>query len=358
MLPASLGGMPKPRSMLTMSETGGDGQCFHIISRVVERRFAFGVGEKEHFKGLLRQVEAFSGVEVVTWTILSNHFHIVVHIPERDDEAITDEIFWERLNALYTKDEVEAIGQTMLDIPKMTPGLAGEVLLRGYRQKFIDRMNNVSEFMKTLKQRFTQWFNKRHERTGTLWECRFTSVLVEGDWDPLMRVSAYVDLNAVRAGLVSDPKDYRWCGYAEAVSGNARARKGLGLLLHREAAANDGKRVDWRIVGNEYRMLLFGTGEEQLAVDDETVLKRGMKREEVQAVRDSGGKLSSPELLRCKLRYFSDGVVIGSKAFVDQFFEAKCEYFSKARKDGSRRMRGGHWGNLRSARDLQKEPIG
>ena len=140
--------MPKPRSVYTRSDTGGDGQCFHVISRVVDRRFVFGVVEKEHFKELLRKVETFSGVEVVTWTILSNHFHLVVHIPERNDEAISDEIFWERLNALYTKDEVEAIGKMMGDIPKMTPGLAGEVLLRAYRQKYIDRMNNVSEFVK------------------------------------------------------------------------------------------------------------------------------------------------------------------------------------------------------------------
>ena len=172
-----------------------------------------------------------------------------------------------------------------------------------------------------------------------------------------MRVAAYVDLNSVRAGLVSDPKDYRWCGYAEAVAGDVRARKGLGLLLHREAAANAGKRVDWRIVGREYRVILFGTGEEKLASDDKTVLKRGMTREEVQAVWDAGGTLSQPELLRCKVRYFSDGVVLGSKAFVDEFFESKRAYFSKDRASGSRRLRCGQWGDLRCVRDLQKNPV-
>ena len=360
--------MGKPRRMQIFSDTGGAGQCFHVLSRVVDRRFVFGEREKVKFAKLLRKVEAFSGVEVVTWTILSNHFHIVVHIPERDDEAITDDVFWERLNALYSKEEVEGIRETMRLIPVMTPGMAGEVLLRGYRQKFIDRMNDVSQFMKTLKQRFTQWFNGLHERAGTLWESRFKSVLVEGDWDPLMRVAAYVDLNAVRAGIVSDPKDYRWCGYAEAVSGNVRARSGLGLLFHREATAvavdavaaavDEGKRVDWRMVSREYRMILFGTGEEKLAIDDRTVLKRGITREEVEAVLEAKGRLSSPELLRCKLRCFTDGVVIGSQAFVEDFFATKREYFSPKRMSGARRLHGGQWSELRCVRDLREKPIG
>jgi exodeoxyribonuclease V beta subunit len=42
-------------------------------------------------------------------------------------------------------------------------------------------------------------------------------------------MAAYIDLNPVRAGLVKDPKDYRWCGYAEALSGSRRAQRGLWL---------------------------------------------------------------------------------------------------------------------------------
>ena len=54
------------------------------------------------------------------------------------------------------------------------------------------------------------WFNKRENRKGTLWEERFTSVL-EGELATLSVMSAYIHLNPVRAGLVQDPKDYRWC---------------------------------------------------------------------------------------------------------------------------------------------------
>lgn len=60
--------------------------------------------------------------------------------------------------------------------------------------------------------RFTQWFNRTHARKGTLWEERFESVLVEGAGTALMTMAAYIEPNPVRAGLVSDPKDFRWCG--------------------------------------------------------------------------------------------------------------------------------------------------
>ncbi len=341
--------------LLRSSVTGQEGQHFHVLSRVVDRRFVFQEEEREFFSGLLRQVEAFSGVDVITWTILSNHFHIVVHIPETVED-LPEELFWERLQALYSRDEIHEIRETMKLIPKMTPGLAGQHLLRDYRQKYIRRMHDLSEFMKTLMLRFTLWFNKRHQRVGRLWESRFKSVLIEGEWDPLMNVAAYVDLNAVRAGIVNDPKDYRWSGYSEAVAGKRRAREGLGHLLFKDASA-DGELMSWRVVGREYRKILFGIGGERMDVQAGERVRTGIKEQDIQGVTAAGEKLTRPQLLRCRLRYFTDGLVIGSKRFIEGFFEEKRDYFSASRREGSRRMRGGDWGELRSGRDLQRKPV-
>jgi hypothetical protein len=83
--------------------------------------------------------------------------------------------------------------------------------------------------MKELKQRFTQWYNRRMGRKGTLWEEHFKRVLVEGDEKALMTVAAYIDLNPVRAGMVERVEDYRWFGYGSAVAGNRWAREGLRM---------------------------------------------------------------------------------------------------------------------------------
>ena len=204
-------------------------------------------------------------------------------------------------------------------------------------------MWDLSEFMKTLKQKFTAWFNRKHDRVGTLWESRFKSVLVEGSWASLMKVAAYIDLNAVRAGMVDDPKDYRWCGYGEAVVGNSLARAGLCVALQ-DAKADAG----WNDVGSRYRKILYGIGEEGAQEGG----RSGLSRAAVAKVWAAGGKLSLAQLLRCRARYFTDGAVIGSSAFVEKFFTARRGMFSQKRKTGARRMRGGDWGELRSIRDL------
>ena len=92
-------------------------------------------------------------------------------------------------------------------------------------------MFDLSCFVGEIKQRLSQWYNREHLRTGPLWEDRFKSVLVQGESGVLATVAAYIDLNAVRAGIVKDPRDWRWCGYAEAAAAQSRSRDGVYEVL-------------------------------------------------------------------------------------------------------------------------------
>ncbi len=62
-------------------------------------------------------------------------------------------------------------------------------------------------------------------------------MLVEGKGRTLSIMAAYIDLNPVRAGIVKDPADYRWSGYAEAVAGRKTARMGLKKVVMGVVAA-------------------------------------------------------------------------------------------------------------------------
>jgi putative transposase len=62
--------------------------------------------------------------------------------------------------------------------------------------------------------------------------------------------------------------------------------------------------------------------------------------------------------LRCRVRYLTDGVVLGSREFVDEYFRENRERFGKKREDGARRMRYVSLAGLFTLRDLQKAPIG
>ena len=201
--------------------------------------------------------------------------------------------------------------------------------------------------MKTLFQRFTQNYNRRHNRHGTLWEGRFKSVLVEGDGAALAMLCAYVDLNAVRAGIVEDPKDYRFCGYGEAMAGNCEAREGQLRIQQLLGQGSDAWDCD------NYRQFIYtqGVTHQKGATRSETF------QQHAQDVLDHGGKLTLPELLHCRVRYFSDGLVLGSRIFVQDVFNAHREEFGLKRQNGPRPIRQAALPTLFTLRDLRKVPI-
>jgi len=86
-------------------------------------------------------------------------------------------------------------------------------------------------------------------------------------------------------------------------------------------------------------------------------MKRGFNREQIAEVLSNKGRLSSWELLRCRVRYFTDGAVIGSKAFVNRVFAANRERFGAKRKSGAKRWRGIESESLYALRELRIEPI-
>jgi hypothetical protein len=88
----------------------------------------------------------------------------------------------------------------------------------------------------------------------------------------------------------------------------------------------------------------------------EKVIRKGISKEAAAKAKREDGELGFGKMLRCRVRYFTDGAVIGSRAFVNEAFTAARERFSEKRKDGARTMRGagsGAKGVLWSVRDLR-----
>jgi REP element-mobilizing transposase RayT len=231
---------------------------YHCLSRVVDRRFILHDTEKDHFLALLRECEAFCRVRVLTFAILSNHFHILVEVPPRPspDALPGPDIILQDLRRLSGHQFPEAVAQRFDEL-RAAGDHAG---LATYLASFHARMWDLSAFMKLLKQRFSQWYNARNDRKGTLWEERFRSVLVEGVGQPLVTMAAYIDLNPVRAGLVDDPKDYRWSGYGEAMAGRKAARLGVQALV---TALRRGQEETLTESMASYRQWLYLSGDER-----------------------------------------------------------------------------------------------
>ena len=335
---------------------------YHCISRVVDRRFVLGGDEREKFRVFMRMQENFTGCRVLAYCLMSNHFHILLEVPPMPEDGLADDVFFGRLRAIYSEAFVAEVAREMTEARE-----AGrEDLVAEIRARFTYRMHDLSEFMKTLLQRFTRWFNRTHERRGTLWEERFKSVIVESGF-AARTIAAYIDLNPVRAGMVTDPAAYRWSSYGEAVGGGSKgwgkkAREGLvrACLSDRGAGFEPGK---WSEVSRIHRRLMgIALGRRRgLAEVDKQTSRSGLNAAESLAGNDNGTVLPDlgiSAMLRCRVRYFTDGAVIGSRDFVNEAFAGARERFPARRRDGARRMRGtgaAAAGVLWSMRDLRTD---
>jgi hypothetical protein len=365
-------GMARARWIVPWADSETKPAIYHCMARVVDKRFAFEPDDKEQFRIHMRMMENFSGCRVLAYCVMSNHFHLLLEVPPRPKGGLGDEQLLKRLGGLYPRAFVAAVAQELADAREVVAqGLAadGEEHVRRIHERFTYRMHDLSEFMKTLLQRFTRWHNNRTKRCGNLWEETFKSVVVE-DGLASKTMAAYIDLNPVRAGMVTDPAEYRWSSYGEAMgaTGKSGAKAKAGLV--RAIMADRGWEADARHwsgrISREYRMALLEGGEEknQEEVNEQgervtRVVKRGMKNRVVSAELErlsTGRDVALRRMLRWKVRYFTDGAVVGSRAFVEGFFSECRERFGAKRKSGARKMRGKAAGAadlLWTARDLR-----
>ena len=359
-------GMRRARWIAPWKDSETKPAIYHCISRVVDRRFAFGIEEKERFRTLMRMMENFTGCRVLSYCLMCNHIHILLEVPPVPEGGVSDAVFLKRLSALYGEAFVaDVAGQ--LDAARCEGGVEGgnPERVEEIKERFSYRMHDLGEFMKGLMQRFTQWFNGRHKRTGTLWEQRFKSVIVEGG-TAARTMAAYIDLNPVRAGMVADPAEYRWSSYGEAIGGGRkgngkRAREGLVRAVTSDTDVGFDVSA-WRDASRRYRRLM-GLALERKSLNAKVKVSGKMKisKNDAEALESGDNQtvlaeLNMSKMLRYRVRYFTDGAVIGSKGFVNDVFAGSRDRFSERRKDGARRLRGNAKaaaGTLWSIRDLR-----
>ena len=189
-----------------IKQTGVGVAHYHIISRANDKRFLFQESAvKNDFVDAMLRVAAFSGVVIEAYAVMSNHFHIVVRVT-RSNEIVPEEEVLRRVGILKgekARQKLAAKWDTL-----RTAG-ANDVVEKEL-ERLRARMNEISEMVKTLKETFDRMYRLRHNHYGTIWSGRFTSTLIESG-SYLSRCLKYVFFNPVRAGIVSQAKNYAWC---------------------------------------------------------------------------------------------------------------------------------------------------
>ncbi|MET0071327.1 MAG: alpha-amylase family glycosyl hydrolase [Candidatus Thiodiazotropha sp.] len=186
-----------------------DTPYYHCISRCVRRAWLCGAdpytGQSfEHRRqwvlGRLRALVDIFAIDVCAYAIMSNHYHVVLHVDADKAKSWTDRQVIEQWMLLYN-------GHMLAD-----RYLAGEIMskaewaaLSELVEKWRLRLYDISWFMRCINENLAQRANAEDQCKGRFWEGRFKSqaLLDEG---ALLTCMSYVDLNPIRAGLAKSPE--------------------------------------------------------------------------------------------------------------------------------------------------------
>ena len=312
----------------------GQDTHYHCMSRAVAAERLFGHRERRAFCHRVRKTADFCQIRIRTHICMSNHFHVFFLVPAQ--VKLSDKQMFRTLRAFYGPQHEKTVA--------FAKALAenNQTMLQHLRAGYLARMGKLSNFLKELKQGFSKWYNALHERIGTLWAERFKSVILPQGMETLRSVAAYIDLNSVRAGLVNRPEDYAWCGYAEALARNGPERQQLCEIL-------PGKKLDDKLAN--YRQFLYAQGAVSKKAGQAVIDPK-----EAWKVYKEGGKLTLPQALTLKVKYFSDAIAMGPEEFVNEIFEKHYQKGCKQRRCPGWSMTGADWKGLMSLKKI-KEPI-
>ena len=259
---------------------------YHVMSRTALTGFVLGDVEKKYLLELIMKLSRVYFSEVIGFCIMGNHFHLLVRM--HPDEEYSDAEILERFSLYYSKEDNKE-------------ELSADNIMQ-LRKKWA----SLSEYMREIKQGFSRYYNKKHNRKGFFWAERFKSVIVDNG-ETLINCLAYIDLNPVRAGLVDKPENYRCSSIGYHVqTNNKETFLSLDFGLAEFGIMNKGSRLKY------YRKFLYEKGN-----------IKGLDKE-----RARDFKLSDVDRFLHRTRYFTDSGIIGSKVFVDRIYQNYKDYFS------------------------------
>ena len=190
----------------TRIKSSGEGTAYyHLISRCSNKQFLFRkAAAKDRLMDLAKRAAEFSGVKLLALTIMDNHFHILCSVTQ-SNELVSQEEIIRRVGVL----KGEAAAQELRERWENLEAAGFISMLEAELDRYRARMNDISAFMKTMKELFAIWYNRKYDYCGSIWCGVFKSTMIESG-QYLEYCRRYVIMNPVRAGIVKQIKAYRW----------------------------------------------------------------------------------------------------------------------------------------------------
>ena len=299
----------------------GEEAFYHITSRTVGQEFLLHDLEKQKLVDIIKRYSALFFVKIIGYCIMSNHIHLLIKM--ETGESYSDEAVHQRLKKFYAHDYSELRFSNLSQIR--------------------EKLGDISQYVKGIKQTFSWWYNRNHGRWGYFWCDRFKSVLIQSG-ESLLNCLGYIDLNPVRAGIVERPEDYRWCSLGYRVQQGNRdgflSFSGLFEFEEHEESEEREKYNQGKVKGKgknqyqellrKYRAFVYEIGREIEKPGQARIDENLLKTE-----KDRNFELPKAEIFLYRCRYFSDSLVLGSRAFIQSAYNhfSGILFYKKERKE-------------------------
>src|SRR5687767_10520382 len=144
----------------------------HCYSRLVHGHRYFDDEEKDELMKCLCEYAFFCDITLVTKTVMGNHYHVEAQLPRRPEVMPSDEEFFKRLEGLTTKQARKDKRNLETFIKE-----GKEAQAQALRQRLFALMYDRGIYIKLALERFSQWFNRKNKRKGTLWQAPYGCVM-------------------------------------------------------------------------------------------------------------------------------------------------------------------------------------
>jgi len=217
--------MTKPRDQqVFLNET----PYYHCIARCVRRAFLCGedsvTGQdyshrKQWIVDKIKELSGIYAIDVCAYAVMSNHYHVVLHVDEKQAEAWSDKEVIKRWYHLFNGNMLINRFKKGETKTKAEHDLVDEIVAE-WRKRLMD----ISWFMRCLNESIAREANKEDNCTGRFWEGRFKSQALL-DETALLTCMMYVDLNPIRAGLSDTLEESEFTSIQERIAAYAESEK-------------------------------------------------------------------------------------------------------------------------------------
>lgn len=205
----------------------------HITSRIAHKvRFLQEEDERNDLIEMIRRAADFAGIKLLGWCIMINHFHILAFLPSPVE--VGEKEILRRYGALKGVKGAAALEEqlTKLRLEGEDGCKEADRLLEALRK----RMYSIGEFVKIVKQWFSEEYNRRNGHTGTLWEGVYHDRVVAYSQRDMSECLGYIHLNPIRAAACATFDGYAWSSYSAFKKGDGVAIDGMRFIYSQKAA--------------------------------------------------------------------------------------------------------------------------